>query len=255
MANYDPAAYGAVWAEHYDRVFNAAGTGSAAEIAACIARLTAGEAVLELGIGTGRVALALRELGVDVSGVDASTAMVDRLRAKPGGADIPVTIGDFSGPLPPGPAGGWATIVLVFNTLFALPSQEAQLACFRHVAAALRPGGAFVIECFVPDPARLHPPFLPRTEVSDDGAVRLFAMSADALHQTIRTTAVVFEGDRALTLPVPVLRYAWPDELDLMARLAGLELHERHADWEGAPLTVDSPRHVSVYRRPPTSAG
>lgn len=244
MASYDPTYYGDVWAAHYDEIHgNLRVDGEQA--AAFLAGLTGDGPVLELGIGTGRVALPLADQGVHVEGVEASTAMLDQLRTKPGGDSIPVHVGDFSEPLPAGP---WRVVAVVFNTLFALPTQEAQLRCFRHVAQVLHTDGAFVIECFVPDPARLHPPFVPRTLAVDAKGATIDVAVADPVAQIVHSSWVRHEGTATHTLPVPALRYAWPAELDLMARLAGLALADRSASWNGDPFGSGSRRHISTYR-------
>jgi SAM-dependent methyltransferase len=149
MAGFDdPAFYGDRWADVCDEHHGDRDPGAAVEF---LASLAGGGPVLELAIGTGRVALLLAARGITVEGVDASAAMVQRLRAKPGGESVKVTIGDMAGVPVSGP---FAVVYLVFNTLFGLLIQERQAECFRNVARVLGPGGAFVIECFVPDLAR-----------------------------------------------------------------------------------------------------
>ena len=201
--------------------------------------------VLELGVGTGRVALPLAARGLEVHGIDASQAMVDRLRAKPGGDAVRVTIGDFADV----PADGSYTLVfVVFNTLFALLTQDDQVRCFARAAERLAGGGAFVIEAFVPDPKRLAA----RQELTVDhlalDRVVLTATHRDPLGQRIDSQHMVLGPDGVRLYPV-ALRYAWPAELDLMARLAGLRLRERWAGWRRQPFSADSGTHVSVYER------
>jgi SAM-dependent methyltransferase len=202
---------------------------------------------LELGIGTGRVALPLAERGVHVEGIDASQAMVDRLRAKVGGGDIPISIGDFAAVEVP---GAFDLIYVVFNTFFALLDQEAQIQCFANVANHLTPRGKFVIEAFVPDPTlydrgrRLSAPRIETDRVQIDAA-RL-----DLATQRVTSQHILIGAEGIMLLPVQ-LRYAWPSELDLMARLAGLRLRERYAGWRGEPFTSTSAKHVSVYERRP----
>jgi SAM-dependent methyltransferase len=237
----DPAFYGDRWASVYDEHHAGRDAEPAAEF---LAELAAGGRVLELAIGTGRVALPLAGRGIAVEGVDASEAMVARLRAKPGGQAIPVTIGDMADV----PAGGpFRLVYLVFNTLFGLLSQARQTECFRNVARVLDPGGAFVIECFVPDLTRF-----------DRGQrVQVLAVSADsatvelsrhdAAEQRITTQIVTLVGQGMQLRPVAV-RYSWPPELDLMARLAGLRLRERYSDWGKRPFDSASQGHISVYR-------
>src|SRR5262245_44961557 len=149
MFDADPARYGQVWAAVYDEVHSHMDPAATADL---LYQLAAGGRALELGIGTGRVAIPLAARGVVVHGIDASEAMVQRLRAKAGGAAIPVTIGDFASV--PVDGGPYTLVYVVFSTLFGLPTQDAQVACFRHVEALLAPGGVFVVEAFVPDVAR-----------------------------------------------------------------------------------------------------
>ena len=238
----DPAFYGDRWAAVYDERHASLDPEPAV---AFLAPLSGGGRVLELAIGTGRVALPLAGRGIAVEGLDASQAMVDRLRAKPGGAAIPVTIGDMA-QVPV--AGPFQLVYLVFNSLFGLLSQDQQVGCFRNVARALGPGGAFVIECFVPDPSRFNRG--QRAEavaVTEDSAV-LHLSRHDAAQQRVTTQVVTFDGQGVHLRPV-ALRYCWPSELDLMARLAGLELTERYSGWARQPYDSASDGHVSVYRR------
>jgi SAM-dependent methyltransferase len=200
---------------------------------------------LELGVGTGRLALALADLGVEVHGVDASEAMVARLRAKPGGERMQVAIGDFAdlAGLVPGP---YALVYLAYNTLFELPDQHAQVGCFGGVAARLLPGGAFVVEAF--------PPFLGAAEDAvivvdvDEQGARLQATRHDPVAQVV-TGQTITVTEAGISLWPYRLRYATVPELDLMARLAGLRLRARWGGWRGEPFTAASTRHVSVYER------
>jgi SAM-dependent methyltransferase len=199
---------------------------------------------LELGIGTGRIALPLTARGVPVHGIDLSRAMVARLQAKPCGDAIGVTIGDFA----TAKADGEFTLAyLVFNTIMNLTSQAAQVDCFRNVAAHLRPGGCFVIEVMVPDLRRLPAgqdvvPFhvSPTRWAFDRYDVVTQAMSSNYID-------VVDGHGRYYTIP---FRYVWPSELDLMAELAGMRLRERWADWAREPFTSQSSKHVSVWEKP-----
>jgi SAM-dependent methyltransferase len=246
---YGPATYGEHIAEVYDR-WAGVPTDTDATVA-FLAALAGGGPALELGIGTGRVALPLAARGVEVRGVDASPAMVARLRAKPGGDAIPVHLGDFAdvGAAGVGAPGPLALVYVVFNTLFALLDQDAQVRCFAGVAARLRPGGRFVVEAFVPDLGRFDRG--QRTSVIDldAGMVLLDASVHDPVTQRVRAQHAVV-GERGIKLYPVQLRYAWPAELDLMARLAGLALEARHGGWTGEPFTAASGRHVSVYRKP-----
>ncbi len=208
--------------------------------------LSGGGRVLELGIGTGIVALPLAARGIEVHGIDSSAEMVARLREKPGGDVIPVTLGDFADV----DAGGeFALVFIVYNTLFALQTQEEQVRCFRNVAARLRPGGAFVIEAFVPDLAQLSAGQGVRLLHMTDERVGIKIFQHDPVRQKLRSRHVVFTDGGSRLFPVEV-RYAWPSELDLMAQLAGLRLRRRWADWRRGEFNAKSEKHVSVYERP-----
>jgi SAM-dependent methyltransferase len=243
MDDYRPATYGDRIADVYDE-WQRGGF----DTDACVeflAGLAGPGPVLELGVGTGRVALPLAARGLEVHGIDASAAMVERLHAKPGGDAVRVTIGDFA-EVPVD--GSYPLVFVVFNTLFCLLTQDDQVRCFARVAERLAGGGAFVVEAFVPDPALLARP----QEVTADhvglDAVALTATRRDPLGQRIDAQHMVLGPDGVRLYPV-ALRYAWPAELDLMARLAGLRLRERWAGWRRQPFTADSGSHVSVYER------
>jgi SAM-dependent methyltransferase len=199
--------------------------------------------VLELGVGTGRLALLLAARGIDVHGVDASTAMVERLRAKPGGDRVKVVMGDF-GKVDLLVEGRYGLAYLVFNTLFELESQARQVRCFQGVAARLLPGGAFVVEAFVPDLSRLDRA-LTVSGVDDEGA-QLQATRHDPVTQVVRGQTMTITSGGVALWPFEI-RYATVPETDLMARLAGLRLRERWGGWAGEPFTEASSRHVSVY--------
>ena len=210
-------------------------------VAGVLAGLAGRGRALELGIGTGRIALPLARRGVQVHGIDLSRAMVARLRAKPGGDTIGVTIGDFATTRA---EGTFSLAYLVFNTIMNLTTQEAQVACFRNVAAHLEPGGCFVIEVGVPDLRRLPPgqtaaPFhvSPTRWAFDIYDVATQAMSSNYL--------TVDDGYRSIPF-----RYVWPAELDLMAQLAGLRLRDRWEGWTRQPFTSESGQHVSVWEKP-----
>jgi len=201
----------------------------------------AGGGALELGIGTGRIALPLAERGVRVHGIDLSPDMVAQLRKKPGGAAIPVAIGDFAAT---SVDARFSLVYLVFNTIMNLTSQDAQVACFQNAAAHLEPGGRFVIEVGVPDLQRL-----PRGEVFRPFTVRpdhLGIDEYDVLNQGLVSHHYAIDGDRVETISMP-FRYVWPAELDLMARLAGMRVAERWAGWRREPFTAESDSHVSVW--------
>jgi SAM-dependent methyltransferase len=201
----------------------------------------AGGGALELGIGTGRIALPLAERGVRVHGIDLSPDMVAQLRKKPGGAGISVAMGDFAAT---SVDARFSLVYLVFNTIMNLTSQDAQVACFQNAAAHLEAGGRFVIEVGVPDLQRL-----PRGEVFRPFTVRpdhLGIDEYDVLNQGLVSHHYSIDGDRVETISMP-FRYVWPAELDLMARLAGMRLDERWAGWRREPFTAESTSHVSVW--------
>lgn len=208
-----------------------------------LAELAGSGPALELGIGTGRVALPLHERGVEVHGIDASDAMVAKLRDKPGGEQIPVAMGSF--------ADFWLEtrfrlVYVPFNTFFALRTQDEQLACFRAVARHLVDDGAFLIEAFVPDLTRfVRGQNVSATRVGVD-EVQLDVSEHDALEQRVNSHHVILRDGRVEQYPVQ-LRYAFCSELDLMARLAGMRLRERWSDWDRNPFTSSSAKHVSVY--------
>src|SRR3954470_2720471 len=204
-----------------------------------LAALAGDGAALELGIGTGRIALPLAQRGVEVHGIDLSLAMVDRLRAKPGGSDVGVTIGDFADTRVP---GEFSLTYLVFNTICNLTTQEVQVACFVNAAEHLRPGGHFVIEVGV-SALRLLPPgqrAVPFAVSDGHWAYDLY----DCASQAMSSNYVDDHGRRSIPF-----RYVWPSELDLMARIAGMVLADRWEDWDRTPFTHESNRHVTVWRK------
>jgi SAM-dependent methyltransferase len=237
--SYGPDTYGEQIAGVYDTWFGAYDPSAIGTLHA----LAGTGPVLELGIGTGRIALPLRERGLAVHGIDASPAMVDRLRAKPGGDQISVTLGDFADVAAGGP---FSLIYVVFNTFFALLSQDDQVRCFQNVARRLTPDGVFVIEAFVPDVARYSSGQTFRTVDVTTQSARLEATRHDPVQQRITSQHIVLTEQGIRLYPVQ-LRYAWPSELDLMARLAGMRLRERWGGWERSPFTTSSPRHISLY--------
>ena len=243
MAGFDdPAFYGDSWAAVYDDHHRHADPGPAVEF---LAGRAGGGRVLELAIGTDRVALPLAARGITIEGVDASAAMAERLRAKPGGQSIPVTLGDMAQV----PASGrFRLVYLVFNTLFGLLSQARQAECFANVARVLDPGGMFVIECFVPDLARFdHDQRVQARSVTEDSAIIEVSVH-DRVHQRVTTQMITLDGQGMHLRPVAI-RYSYPAELDLMAGQVGLRLAGRYADWYRRPFTSASDGHVSVYQR------
>ncbi len=238
----DPQFYGDTWAGVYDQRHG--GMDSAAAVGFLAERADDGP-VLELAIGTGRIALPLAARGVRVEGLDASAEMVAWLRAKPGGADLPVTLGDMAEV----PASGPYTLVyLVFNSLFGLLTQERQAECFAGAARVLAPGGRFVIECFVPDLTRFdRGQRVQARAVTEESAV-IEVSQHDAVAQRVTTQEIAFDAAGMHLRPVAI-RYAWPAELDLMASQTGLTLAERYGGWDGQPFLASSGQHVSVYQR------
>ncbi len=202
--------------------------------------------VLELGIGAGRIALPLAARGLRVDGVDISPAMIAQLRAKPGGNALAVTVGNFADvPVP----GTYRLIFVVWNTLFNLLTQEDQVRCFENVADHLLDDGAFVVEAFVP--AFLYR--LRNDQYVDAEAIRVDEVRLDVLRHDMATQMIeeshVSLSSAGVRLNPVVQRYAWPSELDLMARLAGLRLKERWGSWNREPFNSASSTHVSVYER------
>jgi SAM-dependent methyltransferase len=201
-------------------------------------------AALELGIGTGRLAIPLGRRGIRVHGIDLSPDMVAELRAKPGSDDIAVTIGDFATTRV---AGTFRLAYLVRNTIMNLTTQDAQVACFHNVAAHLEPGGCFVIEVVVPGLQRLPPGETIRAFTVTPAHLGFDEVDV-ATQSSVSHHYWVVDGQLE-TRSVP-FRYVWPSELDLMARLAGMTLRERWSDWSRAPFTSDSPSHISVWEKP-----
>jgi SAM-dependent methyltransferase len=242
LPDYDPTTYGDRIADVYDEWF--AVPSDTEDTVGFLSDLAGSGPVLELGIGTGRVALPLAQRGHEVRGVDASEAMVEKLRAKTGGECIPVTIGDFA-ELNIGEE--FSLVYVVFNTFFALHSQEEQVRCFENVARHLRDeGGAFVIEVFVPDMTRWdRNQWIEARHVGNDNVV-LDAARHDPAEQRVASNHLVVSEAGVKMYPMR-LRYAWPSELNLMARLAGLRLRERWGGWRREPFTASSTRHISVY--------
>jgi SAM-dependent methyltransferase len=231
-ARYDRSSDAAFDRAHIDRVVER------------LVHLAGGGRVLEFAIGTGRIALPLAARGVPVVGIDLSSAMVARLREKPGGDAIDVTIGDIATTRVD---GTFSLVYLVYNTIGNLTSQAAQVACFRNAAEHLEPGGRFLIEVGVPDLQRLAPgetilPF-------HVGGSRWGFDEYDVATQSLTSHHLEIVDGRAERFSVP-FRYAWPAEYDLMAELAGLRLRERWGGWNAEPFTADSRMHVSVWEKP-----
>jgi SAM-dependent methyltransferase len=241
VSDYTPDTYGERIAAVYDELYP-----DCAEVAVeVLAGLARGGRALELGIGTGRVAVPLAGRGVDVHGIDASPSMVERLRSKLGGDRFPVTLGDFAAVEV---EGAFSLIFVVVNTFFCLQSQVEQVRCFRNVAAHLREDGVFLLDVFVPDVARYVRGQCVQTAQLDIHEVNLDVTRHDPVEQRVFSQHIRITEDGTRLYPVQ-LRYAWPAELDLMAQLAGLRLRSRWGGWDREPFTAASTRHVSVYER------
>jgi len=238
--------FGEQVAERFDeRYAHKAESAAVDPIVAFLADLAGGGAALELGIGTGRIALPLARRGVRVHGIDLSEAMVARLRAKPGAEQVGVTVGDFA---TTAVEGRFSVAYLLANTIMNLTTQDEQVACFQNAAAHLEPNGCFVVEVLVPRLQRLPPgetfqPFaVEPTHLGFD--------EYDVVRQGLISHHYWIDGDKVEVFSPP-FRYVWPSELDLMARLAGMTLRERWAGWKREPFTGDSDNHVSVWQKPP----
>jgi SAM-dependent methyltransferase len=239
---YSESTYGDRIAEIYDQLHPSA----SAEAIAALRELAGAGPVLELGIGTGRLALPLAGQGIEVHGIDSSAAMVAKLTNKQGGDRIPVTIGNFA---EIGVNGDFSLIFVAFNTFFGLISQEEQVKCFANVANRLRPGGLFLIEAFVPDLNRYRDDQVVKVNRLGVNEVILEASRHDRLTQRVMTQHIVINQSGVNIYPVQV-RYAWPAELDLMARMAGMRLHERWGNWRRDPFVAASTNHISIYELP-----
>lgn len=246
MEGYDATTYGRTWSPYYDEIY--------ADVDEAMVDLLARHAgdpprALELAIGTGRIALPLRDKGVEVTGIDASEEMVSRMRSKPGGETIEVLMGDFGDV---DVDDEFPLIYLVFNTIFGLLTQDRQVECFQNVARHLEPGGRFIIDCFVPDVTRFDQ-YNTRMGVSNIKSVdeHMYEITVyDPVSQQLSTHVVRRNADgTTVVLPVAV-RFAWPSELDLMAKLAGLELEDRFGWYDLRPFTEQSKSHMSIYRKP-----
>jgi len=237
---YFPERVAATYDDSSEGMFDPAAVETTAGV---LAGLAGRGRALELGIGTGRIALPLARRGVEVHGIDLSRAMVARLRGKPGGDGIPVTIGDFATATAD---GTFSLAYLVFNTIMNLTTQDAQVACFRNVARHLEPGGCFVIEVGVPDLRRLPPGqnTVPWQVTPTRWAFDIY----DTATQAMSSDYITVEDGRGEYRSIP-FRYVWPAELDLMARLAGMRLRDRWEGWSRQPFTSESGQHVSVWEK------
>jgi SAM-dependent methyltransferase len=232
-------------AERYDgRYADQADPAVVDPIVAFLADLAGDGGALELGIGTGRIALPLAQRGVRMHGIDLSEAMVARLRAKPGADQIGVTIGDFATTTV---GTTFSLVYVVANTIMNLTTQDEQVACFRNAAAQLEPGGRFVIEVLVPGLRRLPPGEI--FQPFDVSPTHLGFDEYDVASQRL-VSHHYWLADGEVELFSPPFRYVWPSELDLMARLAGMSLRERWSGWNREPFTSESTKHVSVWETP-----
>jgi len=244
MEEYNWSTYGDRIAEAYDeRFIRRLDTMATVEAIGDLATAAGATRLLELAIGTGRIALPLKERGFDVQGIDVSEAMVAKLREKPGGDEIPVTMGNFA---EVAVEGAFNLIYLVFNTLFALLTQAEQIECMENVASHLEPSGLFVLECFIPDLARFDRGQRVGANSVDVNDLELEVSRHHPAEQRVDSMHVVIRDGQVRTYPVR-LRYAWPAELDLMAQLAGMTPRERWSGWKGEPFTSDSTKLVGVW--------
>ena len=241
MDDYDASTYGERIAEIYDEQHGFLGERETD----LLVELARGGRALELGVGTGRVALPLAARGLEVHGIDASPAMIERLRAKPGGEQATVHTGDFADVAV---EGTFSLIYVVFNTFFALLSQDEQVRCFQNVARRLTDDGVFLIEAFVPNLSLYVGGQTIRAVNLTTGVANLHAARHDLATQTVFGQQIIIDESGVRLYPIK-LRYAWPSELDLMARLAGLHLRERWGGWQREAFTARSEKHVSVYER------
>ncbi|HUT58470.1 MAG TPA: class I SAM-dependent methyltransferase [Planctomycetota bacterium] len=243
MRNYDPLlSFGEASAASYDDHPR----GDEAETVAFLAEIARGGPALELAIGTGRIALPLSGRGIRVDGIELSPAMVAQMRRKPGGDRLAVTVGNMADvPVD----GNYRLIYLIFNTLFNLLTQDDQVRCFENVAKHLTDDGVFVVEAGLPSEFMGLPgDQYVRAEGVEVNEVRLDVARYDPVTRTLDENHVVLTPEGVRLFPV-VTRYAWPSELDLMARIAGLRLQHRWAGWLWEPFTASSRRHISVYSR------
>ncbi len=245
------SAYGDEWAAIYDS-YPAHPTAADAEPAAeLLSSLAPRGRALEFGIGTGRIAIPLTDRGIEVTGIEASRAMLERMWSKPGGAGIPAIVGDISRDRA---GGAFDLVYAAFNTVLMVTEQDGQVQCFENAASHLSPHGKFVVETFVPDFQKLTSlKSVNVRDVSDDG-IWLLVMRHEPLRQTIMNETVLIGHDQIKRYPVS-LRYVWPSELDLMARMAGFRLCARYQDWQRNRFTEASRNQVSVYQLAPSNAG
>jgi len=243
VQDYDPTVS---FGEEVAAIYDDAPRGDEADAVRFLSRLAGDGRALELAVGTGRIALPLAAAGAGVDGIDLSEAMGAKLRSKPGGDALDVTIGDFAD-VPVG--GSYRLVYIVYNTLFNLLTQDDQVRCVENVAAHLDDGGLFVVEALVPSYLhRLRDQQYVDAETIEVDRVTLDVSCHDPVNQLQEESHVSITRDGIRLDPI-VTRYIWPSELDLMARIAGLRLVDRFGGWTSEPLTPDSRLHVSVYGR------
>lgn len=240
---FDAATFGTLNAKDYDAAHDPGTTDAAVEV---ISDLAGDGRILELASGTGRVTIPLAQKGHRIEGLEGSPEMVEKMRAKRGGAQIPVTIGDMAEVAVDGPSDH---VFLIYNTFFNLPDQTAQVRCLQNTADRLAPGGSFLIETFVPDVSGFSNGQRVRTVRLDRSSVWLEAATHDPVAQRFEFQRIRITPEGTKLVPLP-MRYAYPPEIDLMARLAGLVPENRWGGWDKSPFTSDSAMHVSVYRKP-----
>lgn len=243
MKGFGPSTFGELNAEDYDRLHDPGTTSAAVDL---IADLAGSGDILELAIGTGRVALPLAARGISIAGFDASPEMQAKLQAKPGGADIPTHVADMAD-FALGQRFDFA--FLIFNTLYNLTSQADQVACFQCTANHLKPGGQFLVEAFMPNREVFVNNQAVRTRHVSFDTAWIEAVQHDPVTQNINFQRIGFTPDGIKMVPLP-MRYVWPSELDLMAQLAGMTLQHRWGGWQREPFTPASDMHVSVYAMP-----
>lgn len=231
-------------AKHYDELIEFASRPPDTDATVSgLARLAAGGPALELGVGTGRIAIPLASTGIQVQGIEIDPAMAEQLRAKPGGQHVQVHLGDM---VDIDVDGEFTLVYAAFGTLFMLDTQDAQVRCVRNVARHLTPGGKFVVEALVPQPATYTDDQKVTAVHADADLVVINVSRHEPVEQVVTTQQLLLRPSGTDIVPVRI-RYTWPTELDLMARLAGLELIARWSDWDGRPFTANDPRHISIY--------
>lgn len=242
-ATLNAASYGPEWAARWDAEFG--DLPDTHDAVTCLTELADSRPVLELGIGTGRLALPLLEKGLTVRGMDSSPWMIEQLNAKPRGPETQPVEGDFATTRVDGEFG---LVFISRYALFALPTQDEQVRCFQNAADHLVPGGVFAIEVMSPHGSALENGRAWTTGVEED-SVTLFVSAANPLTQQMRMCHFTIAADGTARLRPAASRYAWPAELDLMARIAGMRLRDRWGGWDRRPFTAESAQHISVYEK------